>query len=455
MSRKRTSLYLESDSRTAFENPQQQQTPLTTTKQTNSRPRTHYRGTVANGRFPRCLLSQVYHDVDQTYLKPHREHITGTKVEHVDLRSWEYAIDALMLFSTEGIAIHDLNISGHFMVVDILEFLADSPIIGPSIIRLDMSSSFMDPFLMQNKLRMREAFRALVGIEFLNISNNVDSIDDEAMGLLCSCLPQLSMLNISGCGLLTDNALSTIAESIGRRLDTLNVSHNDRYTFLGINDIIVKCERLLELDLSYCRNVKHLGIVVEQRDGPMMYASRALRRMNVDHCYELSVESCNWICAANPALEQLSMMEIRSLKESAFQGLLHSSMLSMAPLRLLNVAGCTGLGYASIISIADKGRALTEVHLHLRLYKCTPTVPLPPPPLLTVVPLLPFLKSIPSTTPTSTPTFSYHPHPPLPPPPPPVGRLTHRRRLHFCCSRLAPDALPRIGEIKFVRVCWC
>ena len=347
------------------------QTPVT--RLANTRPRTHYRGTVANGQFPRCLLSQVYHDADQTYLKPHREHIIGTEVEHVDLRSWEYPIDALISISTAGIAIHDLNISGHSMVADILEFLAESPIIAPSIIRLDMSNSFIGPFMMQNKLRMLESFRALVGIEFLNISNNTDSIDDESMGFLCSCLPQLSMLNISGCTLLTDVGLSTIANGIGQRLDTLNVSHNDRYTFVGINDIIDKCERLLELNLSHCHGIKHLGIVVEQRDGPMMYASRALRRMNVDHCSELSVESCNWICAANPALEQLSMIDVRALKETAFQGLLYSSLLSMAPLQLLNVAGCTGLGYASIMSIAEKGRALTEVSLHHRLYKDTPT----------------------------------------------------------------------------------
>ena len=367
MSRKRAGLHSRGNDGHHLSLENLQQTPPMT-RQANTRPRTHYRGAVANGHFPHCLLSQVYHDADQTYLRPHREHIAGTTVERVDLRHWEHAIDALILFSTQGVAIHDLNISGHSTVVDILEFLADSPIIGPSIIRLDMSSSFIGPSLMQNKLRLSESFRSLVGLESLNISNNADSIDDDAVGLLCNCLAHLSMLNISGCGLLTDRALSTIANGIGGRLDTLNVSHNDRYTFLGVNDVIVKCERLRELDLSHCHGVKHLGIVVEQSNGPMMYASRALRHMNVDHCHELSVESCNWICAANPALEHLSMMEVRALKETAFQGLLHSSLLSMAPLQLLNVAGCTGLGHASIISIADKGRALTEVHL--LVYEC-------------------------------------------------------------------------------------
>ena len=72
---------------------------------------------------------------------------------------------------------------------------------------------------------------------------------------------------MTGCVLLSDAALSTLADGVGARLRALAAARNDRYTFVGVNALLNKCERLTDLDLSACPGVAHVGVVVALRDG--------------------------------------------------------------------------------------------------------------------------------------------------------------------------------------------
>lgn len=58
-------------------------------------------------------------------------------------------------------------------------------------------------------------------------------LTDSMVTSLCVSIASLTAIDINGCSKLTDTSLISISNYIGKRLVTLNISHNNNYTNKG------------------------------------------------------------------------------------------------------------------------------------------------------------------------------------------------------------------------------
>ena len=127
-------------------------------------------------------------------------------------------------------------------------------------------------------------------LQYLNIADNPDAIDDTAVTTLISNMKSLQRLDISGNIRVTDISLSAIALHAGDRLLSLSASKNVLLTHIGAHMITAHCRNLKSLDLSHCPLVTSLGVIMTMSDGQLSFASRSLITVNLDGCSNLTTE---------------------------------------------------------------------------------------------------------------------------------------------------------------------
>ena len=319
--------------------------------------RTHYSFSHSQRLIPQCFLHQVYtYDDENPYLTIGREHTIGDTVSFLDLRYWDdpkESIESLIPLIHKRLTHLDISTRPN-IDINFLNSVSDK--FGHALQCLDMSG-YGGNMKSQIVIETIFSFKNLV---FLNVSNCSILIDDTSATKI-SNLPSLTSLNISRCWNLTDQALIILSNGIGSRLLELDASFNNKFTFVGVNEVLIRCAYIEILSISNCPNIKHMGIVVSSNDGLRpLYASRSFRKINVEGCQDLSEESFNWILTANSDLEEVNLSNTKHLSESALLGMIQSCQ---STLRILSINGCRNISDLTIDLISRRCKSLVELNI--------------------------------------------------------------------------------------------
>jgi hypothetical protein len=306
----------------------------------------HFSSSIETNAFPRHLLYNIY-EISGDKLISSRDHVIGQAIEEtVDIQNWTCE-SLLDIFHSVSLTVKGINLSG--LDGNVLRAILLG--LKHSLIRLDLERCFTSN---------RSFINSITGLKYLtmlNIAENTLLIDDD-IDYIMGDLNVLTHLNISGCVLLSDDALSSIAKYGCSRFRSLLAAKNNLFTNIGA-DIILKCENLECLDFSDCPNIKLLEAIVGFKGGKIVQASRSLQLINLNNCVDLSSESLDWVCISNPNIRQLSMAGTRFLTEACLQGLLNAC----PTMTLLNIESCSNITGKTIRFIAQNNIHITDLNI--------------------------------------------------------------------------------------------
>ncbi len=316
--------------------------------------RTHFGRAKLGKPFPEKLLTHRYClDEWESKLVMEPDHISGTRITSVDLRYWKGLADILNLIDAESIKLEELNLSGNDEV--------NSKIIAQAsrLFGKQLNSIILAKCIQIDKIAM--AFiGGLLCLRTLDVSDIPYIHDEHIERLIDKDLMQLHTLNVSGCQQLTDRTLFAVART-NHRFKALFAARNLNYTYEGVNDVLLKCESIRKLDLSFCPRVAHLGVIIHVGDPEhsiLQYASRPISILRIDECFDLGEDSLDWICGALADLEEIYMPHVRNLTDAAVQGLACGS----PNLHTLHIHGCKGVMSEALSSLGANAKNLRELN---------------------------------------------------------------------------------------------
>ena len=188
------------------------------------------------------------------------------------------------------------NLDGHNWFNPKVIQLANSPSLSKSLIALNLGKcNTIDSAALNVLGRIKN-------IQMLVISD-INAVTAKTIESLCMSLEYMTALDISGCQSVTDSTLKLLAQSMRFRLISLAAGRNDNITHVGVNEVVLLCENMKHLDLSYCSKA-FMGVVIRHISGELQHGSRSLTRICLDNNKEMNVHALDWICAANPDLDR-------------------------------------------------------------------------------------------------------------------------------------------------------
>jgi hypothetical protein len=183
-------------------------------------------------------------------------------------------------------------------------------------------------------------------------------------------------LNLSHLPLLTDASLAAVAQEWGSRLRRLWVTHNARFSSIGVAEIALHCEGLLSLDFTDCTGVDFLGVVVRSSNGVQtQFVSRDFTHLSLSGCTGLlrgplmdsgtgaQVSRVHltfaWLVSACGLLTSLELRGLGMLNDDIIKGVIFG-----APhLGSLDLANCPGVGPESVMLIGTTRMRLRQLSL--------------------------------------------------------------------------------------------
>ena len=325
-----------------------------TTISSSSSGRTHFSRAKLGKPFPEWLLTHRYRlDEWESKLIMEPSHNSGEKISSVDLRYWKGLPDILNKIKNADIDLHELDLSGNDEV--------NSKVIAQAS---RLFGKQLNSIILANCIHVDKIAIAFIGglsnLRMLNVSD-IPYIQDEHMErLVDKDLVHLHTLTVSGCQQLTDRTLNAVARTNNRFIG-LFAARNINYTFEGVNNLLLRCENLEKLDLSFCPRVAHLGVIIHVGDPEhniLQFASRPISYLRLDECFDLSENSLDWICGALSDLEEIYLPRVNNLTDAAVQGLASGS----PHLHTLHIQGCKGVMSEAISSLGANAAALTELN---------------------------------------------------------------------------------------------
>ncbi len=281
-------------------------------------------------------------------------HVFGTPSYSVDLRFWNDLTGIFSVISNAGIPLQELNLSGNKEVGS--KVLAQaSRLFGNSLNSLVLSKC-----ISVDKIAL-----AFVGglshLQSLDVSDIKYISDEHVERLLSRDLLHLHTLNVSGCSGMTNRIFAAVAATNHRFL-SLSAARNLNYTHVGVNEVMLKCENLKYLDVSYCPGIQHLGVIIQVGDpefGIMQYAGRPLQVLKIDECVNMSEESLDYASGALADLKEFTMPRMKNLTDATVQGLVCGAF----HLRVLHIQGCQRVRGEALRTIGTSARALQDLNI--------------------------------------------------------------------------------------------
>jgi len=217
--------------------------------------KSHFNSSVKRS-FPLSLLYADYaRDKYSNRLVSSSQHMRGQYVSILDLTNWNNIINSIQnIESNTDYVIKNLLINSHDEVDDyLLQYLSTNVRIVNNLISFDLSNAIGSITI--NGLKL---ISSLVHIQIIDLSH-INIVDDALIQSLFLCLKSLHSINLSYCPSVTNIALEHIALLAGDRLKCLKISNNTSISFVGIDRVVFKCERLQTLDVAKCTRINFLG----------------------------------------------------------------------------------------------------------------------------------------------------------------------------------------------------
>ncbi len=285
-----------------------------------------------------------------------------------DLRYWGDLEGVLTTIHAGGIQLQELNLAGNTE--------AGSKVIARAsrLFGQSLGSLILSGCLGIDKIAL--AFvSGLSQLHSLDISDVPFISDDNVIRILDRDLPQLHTLNISGCTKLTDESLHAVARTNHRFL-ALQAARNFNITQIGANDVLMKCESLTHLDLSYCPGLRALGVIVHvgasPKKGPHMnpnpgpedgnyvqYAGRPLKILKLDECSHLLEMSLDYCAGSLAGLTHVHLPRIPGLTDATVQGFAWGAF----GLTVLCIQGCKNVRGTALETLGSHAKALQELNI--------------------------------------------------------------------------------------------
>lgn len=314
--------------------------------------RTHFSKSKERISFPPALLINRYmFDEFESKLLYSPDHTCGQYIDTVDLRYWEDLTTVIDSLHEKNIQLQSLNLSGNQEVNS--KFLAQAGrIYGHTIHTLHMSRCH---YVDEIALAFLGQFKHLT---HLDISEVVFIRDDHVEKLVVD-LPILTHLNINGCIQLTDRTLIAISQT-KMRFKSIEAAMNTNYTDSGVMEIMFLCERLEKLDLSYCSNLRFVGLLTRGLyDEINMYLSRSLKILRLDGCCNLNMECLDYICGALPELEEVTLPYVYNVKDASIQGLAYGCN----NMTKIHLQGCKQVKSQAVRALGTQTRHLRDINI--------------------------------------------------------------------------------------------
>lgn len=311
-------------------------------------------------------------------------HIVGNTVTKLDYSYWLSSNNKNLLTVLEKLAFNEhkhpieiLDLSNHSTSLDAcritletLQFIITSfsSTLNTLILnyrQFSISLSYLtntldlDYYLVEEIIKLHNLKTlSLVAFEFLT---------DSQLEIILTKMPQLTSLDISSCVKLTDVSLLILAKSQQQliataiscyNLESLNISYNLNYTFVGVNEVLLRCEGLTSFDMSGCMGVNFAGIVIKtQIAGVTQFASRSLQTIKARGCRNLCTLSLDWLISSSTSpLEHIDMSYIKHLTDAQAQAIAFSGFGNdgKGHLKSLNLEGCIHVSACTLAALALK-----------------------------------------------------------------------------------------------------
>ena len=265
------------------------------------------------GLFRPYLLRNLFLENDedhyQSELRRNQVHNIGEYINQVDVRHYSEIGKIVDFATTEGVFIKDLIMDDNLEVNnELIQYLLDNRGLRDSL----------EVFSISNCINLdRNCIQTITGFSQLKSINlsKLHIVDNIILSFILPRISLLESLNISECPNINDEGLTNIADILHHKLLSLNCSRNKSLTEIGINKVILKCESLEELDISYCININFIGVIV-RTFGFLQNASRKIKNLNINGCVNLSIKSLNWICVALPDLEYINFQNCKYVDDT-------------------------------------------------------------------------------------------------------------------------------------------
>ncbi|GBE80173.1 SCF E3 ubiquitin ligase complex F-box protein [Sparassis crispa] len=180
---------------------------------------------------------------------------------------------------------------------------------------------------------------AFLDLRLLDLAH-CPKITDAAIAGIVTHAHYIQHLTVSGCVLLTDGALESIAV-LGAYLGVLRLAQLERITDRGIVHLVRSCPQLKSVDVSLCTNLTDLAV--------LELAGLPLRRLVIAGIPRVTDNALLFIAEHTPALERLHIAHCARLSLDAA----HVVVRKLVRLAVFGASGVRALRRAGVARFSD------------------------------------------------------------------------------------------------------
>ena len=226
-------------------------------------------------------------------------------------------------------------------------------------LHLGRSNSYIYPSLVRRGIKkvqvlsLRKSLRELVNgipnLEVLNLSGCYNLTDSAVESAFSRELPSLKELNLSLCKDVSDNSLGRIATNC-KNLCSLDLGGCIKVTNTGLLLISWGLKKLIFLNLRSCRQISDHGIghlSGVDAGGKYTSAPSALRILKLQDCQKLTDDSLKHISVGMPDLKNINLSFCVSVTDTGLKSLAKLPHLESLNLRSCDNVSDIGVGFLS------------------------------------------------------------------------------------------------------------
>lgn len=297
-----------------------------------------------SGTFPKYLETHQYDIDDDLNICYSKQSVIGQNVNVIDMRFWNVS-DISKFF--EGLPnVSHIRIGPRDNLTDVLNHLGYH--YREKICGLSFEAGTI---LSDEDITIVSRFINLKSI----VLAGVDSLLDEHIERIVHG-KSIERIDVSRCKNLTDRSLGAIAVHC-EKLSSLLICGNTHITNTGVTAVCFRRPTLLQLDISNCKKVDFLGLLIKHGD-LLQYANRNWTSLNVS-CCRLENESLVWIASALTELKILNLSSVLNVNNQIIDSLALNSPL----LTHLNLANCSRVTNDSVSVLAKCCTKLIDINI--------------------------------------------------------------------------------------------
>ena len=236
-------------------------------------------------------------------------------------------------------------------------------------LHLRQASPSLFPSLVQRGIRriqilslkrsLKDVMVGIPNLEVLDISGCYNVRDDALRHALAHELPRLTSLNLSLCKQITDNTVQRMSQYL-KNLEVLELGGCANLTSSGLLLLAWELRKLKVLNLRSCRCISDQGIGhlagINRNMGP--HGALALEELVLQDCQKLTDQSLKYMSVGLTSLRVLNLSFCSGVSDSGLRYL-----AKMPTLRELNLRSCDGVSDMGVGYLAQGGSRVTAIDL--------------------------------------------------------------------------------------------